>query len=181
MNYWQGKKIRLRAIEPSDAEYFYKWDQDSERARNLDFVWPPTSRAHAEAWVNEDSKRKFENDTFRWMIENESGEPVGSIDTHHCMPRDGTFSLALDIAKQHRRKGYAREAVLMILKYYFEELRYQKATVPVHSDNEASIGLHESLGFQKEGTLRRMFYSQGKYFDVLYFGMTVEEFRQRYT
>jgi len=23
MNYWQGKKIRLRSIEPSDAEYFY--------------------------------------------------------------------------------------------------------------------------------------------------------------
>jgi len=38
MNFWQGKKVRLRAIEPSDAETFIRWNLDSERARHLDFV-----------------------------------------------------------------------------------------------------------------------------------------------
>jgi RimJ/RimL family protein N-acetyltransferase len=62
------------------------------------------------------------------------------------------------------------------LKYYFEELRYQKVTVPVHGDNDPSIMLHEKLGFRREGTHRRMIYSRGRYIDVLWFGMTNEEF-----
>ncbi len=176
MNFWQGKKIRLRAVEPSDAEHFIRWNLDSERARNLDFVWPPQSEAAMRAFTEQESRRKLEGDTFRWVIENEDGQAVGSIDTHHCSPHDGTFSYALDVDPAQRGKGYAGEAILLVLKYYFEELRYQKVTVPVHADNLASIRLHEKFGFQLEGTHRRMFFSKGQYLDVLYFGMTVEEF-----
>jgi hypothetical protein len=33
MNFWQGKLIRLRGVEPSDAETFARWNEDSEMAR----------------------------------------------------------------------------------------------------------------------------------------------------
>jgi len=177
MNYWQGKLIRLRNIEPTDAEHFIRWNLNSERARHLDFVWPPTSAASIHAWVTEQAKQKLENDTFHWIIETHDGEPVGSISTHDCNSRYGTFSYGIDIAPEHQRQGFAREAIQLVLGYYFEELRYQKVTVPVHSNNEPSIRLHERLGFQREGTHRRMFYTQGQFVDVLWFGMTIEEFR----
>jgi hypothetical protein len=47
-NFWQGSKVRLRAIEPTDAEFFIRWNLDSERARHLDFVWPPVSESIGE-------------------------------------------------------------------------------------------------------------------------------------
>lgn len=178
MNYWEGKKVRLRALEPVDAKYFFHWNLDSERARNYDFIWPPQSMVSIQAWVDEQSKRKLENDAFIWIIENKNGEPVGSIQTHTCNPRYGTFSYGIDIDTEHRHQGYASEAILIVLKYYFEELRYQKVSVWVYSDNEASIRLHEKLGFQKEGQHRRMFFSAGNYVDELWFGLTVEEFHQ---
>jgi len=178
-NFWQGNKVRLRGLEPSDAEFFIRWNLDSERARNLDFVWPPTSDASVRAWVEEASRHKLENDTFHWVIENLDHEPVGSISTHDCNPRDGTFSYGVDVAPEHQGKGYASEAILLVLKYYFEELRYQKATIPVHADNPASIRLHEKLGFKLEGTLRRMFFTRGKFIDLHWFGMTVDEFHER--
>jgi RimJ/RimL family protein N-acetyltransferase len=179
MNFWQGKRIKLRGIELSDIGQFIRWNLNSERARHLDFVWPPISNASVHAWVEEQSKRKLENDSFHWVIENHEGEPVGSITTHHCNPRYGTFSYGIDIAPEHHRKGYASEAIQLVMRYYFEELRYQKVTVQVHSDNEPSIRLHEKLGFQREGTHRRMFYTQGRFVDVLWFGMTVEEFHHK--
>jgi RimJ/RimL family protein N-acetyltransferase len=176
MNYWQTKTIRLRGIEPADAEVFYRWNQDSQRAGNLDFVWPPTSLASVKDWVEKETLHKLENGAFHWVIENQAGEPVGSIDTHSCDPRCGTFSYAMDVQAEHRRKGYASQAILLVLRYYFEELRYQKVTVCVHGDNPASILLHRKLGFQLEGTHRRMVYSQGQYQDMLWFGLTAEEF-----
>jgi L-amino acid N-acyltransferase YncA len=39
-----------------------------------------------------------------------------------------------------------------------------------------SIELHRGLGFQEEGRLRRMGYTQGRHYDWLLLGMTHEEF-----
>jgi RimJ/RimL family protein N-acetyltransferase len=177
MNYWQGKRVKLRGVEPSDAEIFFQWDQNSERARRLDFVWPPTSRAAVKTWVEEQAQKKLEKDAFMWVIENMDGVAVGSISTHHCDLRNRTFSYALDITPEHQRKGYASEAIALVLQYYFEELNYQKVAVPVHSYNCESMRLHSKLGFRIEGTLRRMVFSGGEYFDLIWYGMTREEFQ----
>jgi RimJ/RimL family protein N-acetyltransferase len=177
MNFWQGTHVRLRAVEPSDAEAFFTWNQDSEMGRNLDQVWVPTSRESVNRWVEEEAiRKKGEDDAFRWVIENGAGEFVGSIDTHHCDRRTGTFQYGVAVRREHQRKGYATETILMVLRYFFEELRYQKVMVHVHSDNVPSARLHEQLGFQLEGRLRRTVYTGGQYWDDLVFGMTIEEF-----
>ena len=64
---------------------------------------------------------------------------------------------------------------MLVLRYYFRELRYQKATVRVYSFNEASIRLHEKLGFQHEGRIRRTVYTNGALCDEIVLGLTVEE------
>ncbi|HKQ77041.1 MAG TPA: GNAT family protein [Blastocatellia bacterium] len=178
LNFWQGKNVRLRGIEPSDADIFFAWNMDSEMARRLDFVWPPVSQAQVKREIEELSQKKLEHDSFTWVIEDTSGAAVGSISTHNCNARNGTFSYGVGVVREHQRKGYAAEAIQMILKYYFEELRYQKVSVAVHSYNEESIALHEKLGFVREGTLRRMIYTRGEYFDVYWYGMTKEEWER---
>lgn len=179
MNFWQSETIRLRALEPSDAEVFCRWNLDSQRAAYLDFLWPPTSRAATEKWLDEQSRGKLEGDQFHFMVESAEGVPVGTIATHLCVSRSGTFSYGIDIAAEHRRKGYARAAIRMVLRYYFDFLRYQKCTVLIHADNTASIALHEDLRFQLEGRLRSMVYQDGCYLDALFFGITHEEFQRR--
>jgi RimJ/RimL family protein N-acetyltransferase len=176
MNFWQNNTIRLRAVEPGDAAVFYRWNQDSDRARQLDFVWPPSSLASVQAWTGAQALHKLENDAFHWVIETLQGEPAGTISTHNCDPHSGTFSYGLDVAPEHRRKGFASAAVGLVLRYYFEELRYQKVTVCIHGGNEASIQLHRKVGFQLEGTHRRMVYTNGQFYDLLWFGLTAEEF-----
>jgi RimJ/RimL family protein N-acetyltransferase len=179
MNYWQGKNIRLRAVEPADAKHFIRWNRDSERGRHLDFLWPPQSDATVIEWAEKVSKQRLEDDRYHWIIEDSTGAPIGSISTHDCNATNGAFSYGVDIEPEAQGKGFAGEAILLVLRYYFEELRYQKVTVPVHADNPASIRLHEKLGFTLEGTLRRMLFTHGNYVDVHWYGMTVEEFREK--
>ncbi len=179
MNYWQGKNIRLRALEPSDAEFFYKWDlEESEMGRNLDRVWQPVSLESQKRWTERDSAKE-PGDEFFFVIENLAGETAGSVATHHCDHRAGVFSYGLGVRANFQRRGYASEAIRMVLRYFFEELRYQKVYVEVHSDNPASIRLHESLGFQLEGRQRRTVYSGGRFHDTLLYGMTAEEFGEQ--
>ncbi len=178
MNFWQGKRVRLRGVEPSDADAFARWNLDSGMARDVDFVWPPVSRAQIAKEVEELSLKKLEDDAFTWIMEDASGAAVGLIRTAQCDHRAGTFRYGINVAAEHRRLGYAGESILLVLRYYFAELRYQKCTVAVHADNDASIALHERLGFRREGTLRRMVYSGGEYFDVHMYGITKEEWEQ---
>lgn len=126
-------------------------------------------------WAQQEATRKPEGDAFRFVIENETGEVVGDLTTHHREPHAGAFSYGVTIRREHRRQGYAAEAIGLVLRYYFRELHYQKATVSVFSFNEASARLHESLGFQLEGRIRRTVFTDGELFDELIYGITAEE------
>jgi RimJ/RimL family protein N-acetyltransferase len=177
---WQGDRVRLRVMEPSDWETIFEWDKDSEMARNAYLIPFPRSREATKQWAEREALRGAEDESFHWVIENLEGEPVGRIITFDCQPRHGTFKYGLAIAPEHQRKGYASEAVYLVLRFYFLERRYQKVTVNVYSFNETSIGFHKNLGFQHEGTLRRMSYTNGQYWDDVMFGMTAEEFAQKF-
>ncbi|MCB0335647.1 MAG: GNAT family N-acetyltransferase [Bdellovibrionales bacterium] len=177
--YWKTDKIRLRAIEPADAELFFRWNQDSERARNINFLPAPSSLEAVKSWTQEMSKKGGDRSPHHLIIENSDNIAVGGIATLKCDEVNGTFSIGFDISSDHRRKGYAEEAVNLVLRYYFNELRFQKVTSHIYEFNEGSIKLHEKLGFKKEGQLRRMVYQNGEYHDKLIFGLTREEFTVR--
>jgi RimJ/RimL family protein N-acetyltransferase len=179
-NFWQGKRVRLRAVEPEDAEAFFDWNCSSETARLLDFLWPPTSLAAARAWTQRVATGEIKDDRYHLVMEDRDGKAVGMISTHATNRRVGSFSYGLTVEEGARRQGFASEAIILLLRYFFEELRYQKATATVYECNPASIALHEKLGFQLEGQVRRMVYTGGRYYDELYYGMTREEFAARY-
>ncbi|HEU0025638.1 MAG TPA: GNAT family protein [Ktedonobacterales bacterium] len=174
---WRGRLVRLRGLEPDDWETFFTWNQDSDTARMFDYAWLPTSAVRARRWAEETATRSVADDAFFFAIEElEGGTVVGSIDPKDCDRRVGSFSYGVGVIPERRQRGYASEAILLVARYYFQELRYQKMNVQVHDDNPASIALHERLGFTREGTLRRMVYTGGVYHDQLCFGMTAEEF-----
>ena len=174
--FWQTDKVRLRAIEPSDADLFYQWNLDSNMARSLYWVPFPQSLESTRRWAQETSIRQPEEDRFFWVIENQRGEFVGSIGTHDTDRRNGNFKYGVAIRGQYQRMGYASDAIRIVLRYYFEELRYIKAVADVYSFNEPSICLHEKLGFTLEGRHRKMIFTNGQHHDVLVFGMLAEEF-----
>jgi len=176
-NYWEGSLIRLRAVEAGDAEAHYRFNLSDDYGL-IDRIYPPGSLARVQEWANKQALAGFEDQTYSFQMESiESGELVGGIATHDCDQRVGILSYGLHVFDQHRGRGYAREAICLVLRYYFRELRYQKANIPVYDINEASKRLHESLGFQREAVLRRSVYTGGEFSDLIWYGLTIEEFR----
>ena len=57
-----------------------------------------------------------------------------------------------------------------------DELGYQKSNADIYVFNEDSVRLHESLGYVREGRLRRVVYTQGEHHDVFSYGLTREKF-----
>lgn len=179
-NYWDGSRIRLRGVEAADAEAHWRFNGTDDYGL-IDRVYPPGSLARVQEWAERQSLAEFDGQTWSFQMESiETGELVGGIATHNCDGRTGVLSYGLHVFEEHRGQGFATEAICLVLRYYFQELRYQKANAGVYSGNGPSIRLHEALGFQLEGRIRRNVYTSGEFSDLLWYGLTVEEFRERH-
>jgi RimJ/RimL family protein N-acetyltransferase len=178
--YWVGKRVRLRAVEPGDAAAHHRFNQSVDYGL-LDQIYPPQAAGRVEEWAERKGKAGFDDETYSFQIVAlESDELAGHIATHHADHRVGTFAYGLNVLDGFRGKGYAQEAICLVLRYYFQELRYQKVNVDVMAGNAASTRLHERMGFVAEGRRRRSAYTCGELTDVLLYGMTAEEFRELY-
>jgi RimJ/RimL family protein N-acetyltransferase len=178
---WQGKRVRLRAFESIDWEDYYAWNDDTEQSRALYFIPPPGTADAQRRWAEKEAARERDGDNFRFVIEEIAERRlVGDLTINGTDQRVGCFSYGVNIARDHRGRGYAKDAILIALRYYFGELRYHKVTVRVYGFNKASMRLHESLGYQKEGQIRDVVYTHGQYYDELMYGLTSDEFRRAY-
>ena len=50
-NFWQGKLVRLRAVEPEDWQHFFDCLADTYFDRYTDNIIPPQSREALKKWT----------------------------------------------------------------------------------------------------------------------------------
>ena len=74
------------------------------------------------------------------------------------------------------RKGYGREAIKGLLKFFFEELNIQRVTLDFFQDNNSAKNLYESLNFKSEGIARNVTKKNNKYVSLHVMSILKEEY-----
>ncbi|MCI8349631.1 MAG: GNAT family N-acetyltransferase [Oscillospiraceae bacterium] len=178
MNYWQGDKICLRAMEESDADFFYETLQDIEIQKNESDIRVPMSRKACADFVAEQAAKGNDNTSPFLMIEDNNGNRVGMASPSIEDSRVGVFTSGIFIKPEFQRRGYAKEALFMIMRFYFNQLRCQKFNVTVYSYNEPSNRLFEAIGLVVEGRRRNTVFHDGEFYDEILYGLTKDEFSE---
>ena len=175
--FWQGEKIRLRPMRAEDAEQTFISSLDSPARQFLQLgIELPTSTDLQKSFLEKYVGCQDTGGEVMFTIETIEGANVGGISLHGRDEKNGVFSFGIILGRDHRGKGYAEEALRILLKYGFWERRYQKCNSACAQTNDASIALHKKVGFVEEGRRRRQFFLGGEYHDEVLFGMTREEF-----
>ncbi len=175
--FWQEEKVRFRQPRTDDAERSFVGILDSPGRQLLaPGIELPASVELQRSCMEKYAGCKDAGGEIIFAIETLEGFNVGGIALHSRDDKHGTFSFAVEVGRDHRRKGYAQEAVRILLKYGFWERRYQKCHSSCADVNDASIAMHRSLGFVEEGRRRRQVFFNGRYHDQVLFGLTREEF-----
>ena len=175
--FWLFENILVREMTKED----YLKDREmlflSKDARfyDNDVKLPPVSDELTE---REEEHLGFGGDGTRleFAVVNTDGEYVGNVNLHSIDKKNGTFSVSFYFLKKERQKGYATNAVALIVYYAFNELRLNKLNVCVNEGNVASESLIQRIGCKPEGIWRENVFYDGKYTDVMLYGMTGEEF-----
>jgi len=153
----QNENLRLRAPEPEDLNWLYQWENDPE-------VWisgttlTPFSRYVLGRYLETAHLDIFETHQLRLMIElcGRPDIPIGTIDLFDFDAYHSRAGVGILIAdKTERGKGYAGQALRLLVGYCFDLLGLNQLYCNIDSHNQRSIGLFTSVGFEIVGLKKR--------------------------
>lgn len=162
--------LRLRALEPKDADVLYTLMADPEVEAQVLGWSGPVSLASQDAWV-----RGIKPSDFRYGIEVE-GALVGVVHAHPLDFKNRVANVNVKILPRHQGRGYASRAIRLLLQFLFLELDMHIVTAGVLESNEGSQRLFRRLGFTADGRLRDRVYKNGRRLAVLQFSLMRSEF-----
>jgi len=162
----EGKRVRLRPLSMEDVDHVLTWINDPEVTRTLMTGRYPMTREAERKWIEDHA---MPNSTeVMYVIEKLDGTYLGGIGFWHIRPVEHHAELGISIGvKSEWGKGYAREAMELMVTYGFDELNLHMIYLHVYADHERAVKLYESLGFVREGRLRDRAFRAGKYHDYL--------------
>jgi diamine N-acetyltransferase len=151
----KGKHVRLRALEPDDVELLYEWEND-RRIWHLSNTTAPFSRFALEQYVLNTGQDIYASRQLRLMIDlNDPAagyKTIGSVDLFDFEPVHMRAGVGILIQEDFRKKGYASEALDLLIKYAFEILHFHQVYANIGVDNTDSINLFKKKGFSYTGT-----------------------------
>jgi len=144
--------ITLRAIEPEDIELLYSWENDPE-IWEVSHTLVPYSKYILALYIKNSDKDIYETKQLRLMIDTNEGKTVGAIDLFDFEPHHSRVGVGLLIHnKEDRSKGYASEALDLLISFCFKKLNIHQMYANIESRNKISLGLFEKHGFRICGT-----------------------------
>ena len=153
----KSENLTLRALEPSDVDQLFKWENDTS-LWHLSSTLTPFSRFALEQYVMNAGEDIYANKQLRLMIDlNHEGDSItiGCIDLFDFDPVNMRAGIGIMIIKDEREKGYASEAIDLMVEYAFDLLHLHQLYANVLIDNQASLELFkrkhfEIIGVKKE-------------------------------
>jgi RimJ/RimL family protein N-acetyltransferase len=173
----KGKLVNLRAIERKDLDEIMKWVNDQEVTKYLAAFLYPVSREEEEKFLE---RAMSSNDAEKnLVIETKEGVYIGQISLHKIDWKNSNAELGIIIGnKEYWSKGYGTEAIKILLHHAFNQMNLYKIYLQVFEFNQRGIRCYEKCGFKKEGKLRKNYFYQAKYYDVILMGILKDEFEK---
>ena len=158
--------VTLRALEPTDLDVLYRWENDTALWVVSDTI-APYSRESLWHYLQEYTGDIFAQRQLRLMITmTEDGSAVGTVDFLNYDPLNNRAELGLFIANERRNQGLGRHALELITAYASEHLGLRQLYVYIALDNEACLHLFKNYGYRRVGVIESWVKRGNKYYDV---------------
>lgn len=171
-----GDLVRLRPVEPSDAEAVWRWNHDPDVMR-----WMSDGYAQPLAQVRKRLEERPPNAYGDLLLGIEAAAEerlVGVVRLRDAEPERGCAELDIYIGEKGCwGRGYATDALRTVCRYGFEKMRLHKISLDVVTENHAAHHIYRKVGFVEEGRLRQVFRRDGQWYDMFLMGLLEGELR----
>ncbi|MFQ9695967.1 MAG: GNAT family N-acetyltransferase [Zhenhengia sp.] len=173
-----GQNISLRLVEREDLGLRVEWINDKETNDMFGFDWP-ASLGKTQNWYNQSL-----NDGSKVhlvVVDNETNRVIGMAGLIDVNYRHRHAEVYITIGdKDFRGKGLAKEVLDLINNYGFVDLGLERLYAYNFTYNIPSQKSFESVGYIKEGVMRKHKYKNGELRDINIYGLLKEEWRREH-
>ncbi len=171
----ESERVLLRPLCVEDAEGNYpNWLNDPEVCRY---------NSHGERRYTKEMAREYiklvsSSDAYEVfaVIDKKNGIHIGNISLQQIDPKNKKAEFAILIGeKAYWGRGYADEAAKILLSFGFETLKLHRIYCGTSEANTPMQKLALKLGFTKEGRSREAFFKNGKFYDIIHYGLLDKE------
>lgn len=170
--YFSGENVRLVALEKEDLPLTAHWIND-ERIAFFNGARFPVSLTEQAAWLEATERDRAKK---RLVIVNRDDQKVGLVSLLGIDRGNQHADVGVYVAPEYQRRGYAREALTLLLRFAFHELNMYKLSADILAYNTSSVRLFESLGFRPDGVRRHHKFANGAFVDLLHYALFRQDF-----
>jgi len=162
----EGKTVNLRNASKEDVSLVMRWWSSPQYMGKYQ---------DTKILSREELERVMLENTIFFIIEKKDGNRIGHIGGWMM---GKTMEVGFALVPSERKKGYGEEAIQLMVDYLFLSKDIVRIQVSTDIENGASQRALEKVGFMKEGTMRKSWYTRGEYKDHYLYSILREEWKE---
>ena len=172
-----GKNILLRKTENADLQNFRSWFIDRTYIKALSGSLSQQALEEKLNLILEENSKLYGSEQY-FLIEDKKNEALGFLLFSFIHWRNKNLSLEIFLKPEKQNKFYGMEAIILGLLYAFSHLNMHKVSMFINEFNENALGIAQKTAVL-EGKLGKQAFYDGRYWDVLVFGILKDEFEKQ--
>lgn len=174
-----GKRIFIRKLKISDAKDLYENIKDKEVVKWTVNIPRPYPKDGAVKFIRKThyKTKKKKGYTFGIILK-EQNKLIGAVDLININWKNKNAELGYWLGKKYWNKGLMTEAVKLILKFAFEQLKLHKVYANLFEKNIGSKNVLEKSGFKLEGKFKEARFKHNKWQNELKYGILAKYSKQ---
>jgi diamine N-acetyltransferase len=165
----RGTKVVLRTMVKEDIDRRLKWKPYPDPLF-FHYNMPDMTPDQKEVWF---SKRKNDPSALWFSIDDSKGQLVGFACLNKIEPTSKSAWLGIYFGYEFVNQGMGTDAMLTLMRYFFENMQFEHLLLDVASHNKRAIRCYEKCGF---GLTRKMYSDHDPRMNIDIFGD--ERFRE---
>lgn len=172
----EGKLVRLRGYEISDADALVRWMSDEEVTNWIGPTEYPVTRAAQERMIRESAEPDARSKSFG--IETLDGTLIGDCGIRTINWKNRSAELFITIGdKRFWSQGYGTDAIRLLIRLGFDKMNLHSLWLTTLAINARAIRCYEKCGFERQGLYREASYVAGRYVDVVPMGLLRSDYK----
>jgi [ribosomal protein S5]-alanine N-acetyltransferase len=170
------RRLTIRPLVLADLVDFHRYRSNPEITKYQSF--DVMTIEQAEAYIKDNATKHFgkAGEWVQYGIENhETQQLIGdcAIKLNQHEPRIAEIGITISPLEQN--KAYAKETLIGIMTFLFEQKEIHRIVETVDAENLASINLLKSIGFRQEGYFIENIFFKGKWGSEFQYAMLKRE------
>jgi ribosomal-protein-alanine N-acetyltransferase len=179
----RGRCICLRTFTPADLDHLSRWADDEHLTR---MVGSELLQVYKDVYEKDASFYDAvlvdtSQIVFIIMANDGSPEPVGLVRLFNIHQSEGYAGIETILGSNRRPewRGFGVQASRLMAYYGVDVLGLRRIEAKAYEYNPLSINTLKRNGFTHEGTLRKASLRDGRYWDILVFGLLRQELEEQ--